>query len=940
MLHKVIKRVFGTSNERFLKSVQPILETINSLESSISKLSDAELKNQTFLFRERLTKGESLEKLLPEAFATVREASKRVLGQRHYDVQLIGGYALHQGRIAEMRTGEGKTLTATAPVYLNALTGKGVHVITVNDYLAKRDCEQMGKLYRFLGLSTGVIVHGLSDTQRKLNYAADISYGTNNEFGFDYLRDNMKFRLEDYVQREHHYAIVDEVDSILIDEARTPLIISGPAEKSSGLYYEIDGHVRQGGGLVLDVDYTVDEKARSASLTEAGIEKLESRMKVQNLYDPRNLEMLHHVNQALRAHVIFKRDVDYVIRDREIIIVDEFTGRLMPGRRWSDGLHQAIEAKEGVEIENENQTLATITFQNYFRMYKKLAGMTGTADTEATEFKQIYNLEVTVIPTNKPMVRKDHADIIFKGQSGKFKAAVEEIKRLREKGQPVLVGTASVEKSELLHQLLTKEQIPHAVLNAKQHEREAYVIAQAGRKSAVTISTNMAGRGTDILLGGQPDLLALDEVGRPKPDATPAELAEYETLLENKKIEWQKRCAGERLDVVNAGGLFILGTERHESRRIDNQLRGRSGRQGDPGESRFYLSFEDDLLRIFGHSMLLQKTVAAMEEDQPIESSLTTRAIENAQKKVEGHNYDIRKHLLEYDDVMNQQRQVVYSLRREVLSQQGLRDIVFSMVEDIATNISQIFFPNGRLKKNDQGIAFFDKTEMDVMFSHLFQTQVSVEEKEVVPFNDQGLKKWIMAKANSIYTDRENSMGDETVRHLEKMILLTTIDQLWKDHLLAMDHLRDGIGLQGYGQKDPLVAYKKEGFRYFQMMMEQIYGDVTRRLFGVQVTSNNDISMELEAELERKAAEQNELPMTFSKPELTSSVPASQPRPMPRMESPPNPMGSGSPFLTEPLGAGAAIPRPTQPMYNPDKIGRNDPCPCGSGKKFKKCHGM
>ena len=580
------QKIFGTQNERELKSIGPLVVRINELEKSISTLTDLQLQAKTAEFREQLSRGKHLDAILPEAFAVCREASKRVLGQRHYDVQLVGGITLHKGRIAEMKTGEGKTLTATSPFYLNGLTGKGSHLVTVNDYLARRDCEHMGQVYGFLGLSTGIIVHGLTDSQRKKNYAADITYGTNNEFGFDYLRDNMKFRLEDYVQRDLNFAVVDEVDSILIDEARTPLIISGPSDDSSHLYTEIDAHIRAGGGLVKDEDYNIDEKQKSASLTEKGIDKMEARMEMQNLYDPRNIEVLHHVNQALRAHVIYKRDVDYVVRDGEVMIVDEFTGRLMPGRRWSDGLHQAIEAKEGVDIESENQTLATITFQNYFRMYNKLAGMTGTADTEAAEFKQIYKLDVTVIPTNRNMIRIDNADVIYKNQRGKYRAAVEEIKRLHEKGQPVLVGTTSVEKSEIIHALLKSDDIRHSVLNAKQHEREAYVVAQAGRKGSITIATNMAGRGTDILLGGNPELLAEEEVGKLPASATAEERAEWEPKFQEARARWKTLCARERDEVKAAGGLFILGTERHESRRIDNQLRGRSGRQGDAGGSR------------------------------------------------------------------------------------------------------------------------------------------------------------------------------------------------------------------------------------------------------------------------------------------------------------------------------------------------------------------
>ncbi|MBC7387411.1 MAG: preprotein translocase subunit SecA [Cryobacterium sp.] len=957
------QKIFGTQNDRELKSVGPLVTRINELEKSITALSDAELQAKTAAFRERLSRGESIDSLLPEAFAVARDAGRRVLGQRHYDVQMIGGITLHRGRIAEMKTGEGKTLTATAPLYLNGLTGKGSHLVTVNDYLARRDSEHMGKLYGFLGLSTGIIVHGLNDSERKRNYGADISYGTNNEFGFDYLRDNMKFRLEDYVQRDLNFAIVDEVDSILIDEARTPLIISGPSDDSSGLYVEIDAHLRSGGGLVKDVDYTVDEKSKSAALTETGIDKMESRMGTENLYDPRNIEILHHVIQALRAHVLFKRDVDYVVRDGEVMIVDEFTGRLMPGRRWSDGLHQAIEAKEGVDIESENQTLATITFQNYFRMYSKLAGMTGTADTEAAEFKQIYKLDVTVIPTNKPLIRKDHADVIFKNQKAKFKAVAQELKVLHEKGQPVLVGTTSVEKSELLHELLKREGVKHSVLNAKQHEREAYVVAQAGRKGSITISTNMAGRGTDILLGGQPDMLAEEEVGKLSANATDEERAEWEPRYEEARKKWRETCAREREEVKAAGGLFILGTERHESRRIDNQLRGRSGRQGDAGGSRFYLSFEDDLLRIFGHSTLLQATVAKMEEDVPVEHAWTTKAIENAQKKVEGHNYDIRKHLLEYDDVMNQQRKVIYALRKEVLARENLREMVFSFLEDIVRNIGQEYFPNGKLKRGEQGIAKLEIEELKKSIATTLQFMPEIRETEITPFSHLGIEKLMMNFAHEKYSEKENQYGAEMMRHLEKMILLTTIDQLWKDHLLAMDHLREGVGLQGYGQKDPILVYKKEGFKFFGMMMDSIALDVVKKLFAIQLAPS-DTPEDIDAEIEREEnallgdgnfqynlTETGDLvaaPSGQVSPQAQKAAPASgsedpmdlshlhrAPRQMQLSRSPAP--ASGSPFAqreaTAPGGGGMSY------AGDVDKVGRNDPCPCGSGKKYKKCHG-
>ncbi len=959
------QKLFGTQNDRELKSIAPLVVRINELEKTVADLTDPQLQAKTAEFRERLSRGEKLDAILPEAFAVVREGSKRVLGQRHYDVQLVGGITLHRGRIAEMKTGEGKTLTATSPMYLNALTGKGAHVVTVNDYLARRDSEHMGQLYGFLGLSTGIIVHGLSDGQRKRNYGADISYGTNNEFGFDYLRDNMKFRLEDYVQRDLHYAIVDEVDSILIDEARTPLIISGPSDASSDLYTSIDQHVKSGGGLIKDEDYTIDEKSKSCSLTEKGIDKMESRMGIQNLYDPRNLEILHHVNQALRANIIYKRDVDYVIRDGEIMIVDEFTGRLMPGRRWSDGLHQAIEAKEGVDIESENQTLATITFQNYFRMYEKLGGMTGTADTEATEFKQIYKLDVTVIPTNRTMIRLDHADVIFKNQRAKYKAAAAELKQLHEKGQPVLVGTTSVEKSEIIHQLLTKEGIPHSVLNAKQHEREAYVVAQAGRKGSITIATNMAGRGTDILLGGNPDLLAEEEVGKLSVGATEEERTEWETKYKEAQARWKELCAREREEVKAAGGLFILGTERHESRRIDNQLRGRAGRQGDAGGSRFYLSFEDDLLRIFGHSALLQKTVAAMEEDVPVEHRWTTKAIENAQKKVEGHNYDIRKHLLEYDDVMNQQRKVIYAMRKEVLARDNLREMVFSLLGDVARNIGQEFFPNGKLKRDEVGQAKLDLAEFKTAIATTLQFMPELEEKDIQPFNHLGVENLVLKLADERYTQKEGNYGAEMMRHLEKMILLTTIDQLWKDHLLAMDHLRDGVGLQGYGQKDPIIVYKKEAFRFFGMMMDAITVDVVRKLFAVEVAANEEpeaIEAELIREEEALLDSGNFQYNITDSGELvpnTGGKPAGRQPPMDlsHLQKAPRQMqlsrgaapaglsagggggGGSGPFAQPQPAAGGAFGG-SYGASEVDKVGRNDPCPCGSGKKYKKCHGV
>jgi len=1007
-LQNIVKKIFGTQNDRELKSIYPIVDKINQMEASIQPLSDAQLQAKTPEFQERLKKGETLDQILPEAFAVVREAAWRVIGQRHYDVQMIGGITLHRGRIAEMRTGEGKTLVATLPCYLNALEGKGVHVITVNDYLARRDSAWMGKIYGFLGMKTGIIVHGLNDVQRAENYGCDITYGTNNEFGFDYLRDNMKFRLEDYVQRELHYSIVDEVDSILIDEARTPLIISGPTEDSTDLYYKIDQQLLVDGGLVKETDYTIDEKSKTAALTDIGVDKMEKRLGVVNLYDPANIELLHHVNQGLRAHVLFKFDVDYVVKEGEVLIVDEFTGRLMPGRRWSDGLHQAIEAKEGVNIENENQTLATITFQNYFRMYKKLSGMTGTADTEATEFKQIYKLDVTVIPTNRGMIRQDHADVIFKSEASKVKTIVEEIKKLREKHQPVLVGTVSVDKSEKLSAHLKKEGIKHHVLNAKQHEREAEIVAQAGRKDALTISTNMAGRGTDIVLGGNPEFLAKAEIGSLKDGATPEETARYNTLSAEILKKWKEKCSQERDEIIQSGGLFILGTERHESRRIDNQLRGRAGRQGDPGESRFYLSLDDDLMRIFGGVNIGR----FMEEDMPIEHRWITKAIENAQRKVEGHNYDIRKHLLEYDDVMNQQRKVVYAWRKEVLARENLKDMIFSMAEEISKSISEDFFPNGKLRKVD-GHAFLDLKELNDAVQIMLQIPSNIEEKEIQPFNALGLNQLLINNAKAIYDQKEQNVGPEVLRDLEKMILLTTIDHLWKDHLLAMDHLREGIGLQGYGQKDPLIEYKKQGFKFFEMMMNQITGDVVKKLFAVRLApqesrpgqhhqNNAGNGSETKSEGDSKSVSHEQagaaqkipqfahVPQQKMQYNLTEdgqlALPQGQQRQQQQQQlqaqrqeqyvvqqqqlqqqrqqqqagrTPQAAPSSGATRSARPematasagalgLDRMARTPKPVtlsrggaplSPAHDVARVGRNDSCPCGSGKKYKKCHG-
>ncbi len=839
MIFDFLTKVFGSKNEREIKRLRPIVEEINSLEPSIQKMTDAGLKGQTQKLKERLDNGESLDDILPEAFATVREASVRTLKMRHFDVQLIGGVVLHQGKIAEMKTGEGKTLVSTLPAYLNALTGKGVHIVTVNDYLAKRDAEWMGQIYRFLGLSVGTIVHGLDDDERKEAYLSDIVYGTNNEFGFDYLRDNMKYDMESLVQRDLHYAIVDEVDSILIDEARTPLIISGPAEKSTHLYYQVNSIIPK---LKKEEDYTIDEKARTVTLTEEGIQHTEQLLKVENIYDPKYIELLHHVNQALKAHSLFKRDVDYIVKNGEVIIVDEFTGRLMPGRRYSEGLHQALEAKENVKIENENQTLATITFQNYFRMYDKLAGMTGTADTEAAEFKKIYNLDVIVIPTHKPMIRNDYPDAIYKTRKEKFNAVIKEIKELHKKGQPVLVGTISIDISEDLSKKLKKMGIKHTVLNAKHHEKEAEIIAMAGQKGAVTISTNMAGRGTDIVLGE---------------------------------------------GVKELGGLHIIGTERHESRRIDNQLRGRSGRQGDPGSSRFYLSLEDDLLRIFGGERITNiMDKLGMEEGEPIEHNLISKAIENAQSKVEGHNFDIRKHLLEYDDVMNQQREVIYRQRREALTGENLKPSIEGMIYDKAQEIA-FEFVDEKLLPEDWDL----KGLNDAVFK-IFNFKINIDADKLEGLDAEGVADLIYDEAMKIYNEKEALIGEEDLRNLERFVMLQTVDNLWKDHLLSMDHLKEGIGLRGYGQQDPLIVYKKEGFDMFNNMISRIKEETINILFRIQI-------------------EKSEKMEEFTRPKEQELI----------------------------FSGGEEDTKKKPVKRSHKKVGRNAPCPCGSGKKYKKCCG-
>ena len=893
MIGYLVRKIVGSKNERELKRINPLVERVSSLEASIRPLSDDQLRAKKGEFRERIGRGESLDQILPEAFAVVREASRRTLGERHYDVQLIGGIVLHEGKIAEMATGEGKTLVSTLPAYLNALEGRGVHIITVNDYLAKRDREWMGAIYQFLGLTVGVILHELNDEERQTAYRCDITYGTNNEFGFDYLRDNMKFSLEDYVQRELHYAIVDEVDSILVDEARTPLIISGPAEESTDKYYKINRVIP---ALKQGEDYQLEEKSHTAFLTEQGVAHVEKLIKVENLYDPRNIETLHHVNQALRAYTLFKRDVDYVVKDGKVIIVDEFTGRLMPGRRWSDGLHQAVEAKENVRIENENQTLATVTFQNYFRMYDKLAGMTGTADTEAAEFRKIYNLDVMVIPTNMPLVRTNHPDVIYKTEDEKFRAAVRELEELHKAGRPVLVGTISIEKSERLSSFLKRKGVPHNVLNAKHHEREAEIIAQAGRVGAVTISTNMAGRGTDILLGGNAKSLAramVDESLEPE-----AKEKAFQQALEKTLALVQK----EKEKVVQLGGLHVLGTERHEARRIDNQLRGRSGRQGDPGSSRFYLSLEDDLLRIFGSERISNiMNRLGIEEEQPIEHRLVTKAIENAQRRVEGHNFEIRKHLLEYDNVMNKQREVVYSQRREVLAGEDLKNSVTEMLEEQAEDLVDLY-ADEKAHPEDWDL----KGLQDALYQQFPSRWILPPEARDGWRRDQ-LNEWAVEKAKEIYQKKEGEFGEATLRYLEKVIMLQSIDHHWKDHLLGVDQLKEGIGLRGYGQKDPLVEYQKEAYQMFLEMLDRIKKDTIEKLFAIQIAREQGVS---EVKLERKQT------FVMSRGERAASDAVST--------------GMNAGGETED-GKGVTVRREGK------KVGRNDPCPCGSGKKYKKC---
>ncbi|MBT5632212.1 MAG: preprotein translocase subunit SecA [Nitrospina sp.] len=852
MVFGLIKKLVGTHNDREIKRIQTYVEAVNALEEEIEILSDDQLKAKTPYLKEKLANGSSLEDILPEAFAVVREASRRTLEMRPFDVQIIGGVVLHEGKIAEMKTGEGKTLMATLPVYLNALSEKGVHVVTVNDYLARRDSEWMGKIYKFLGLSVGMIYHDIPEEERKAAYAADVLYGTNNEFGFDYLRDNMKFSREQMVQRELNFAIVDEVDSILIDEARTPLIISGQAEESTDKYYKVNQLIPK---LKKEEHYLIDEKAKTASLTDEGIAIMEKLLDVENLYDPANIETLHCLNQAVKAHGLFKNEVDYVVNNGEVVIIDEFTGRMMAGRRYSDGLHQALEAKEGVKIENENQTLASITFQNYFRMYEKLGGMTGTADTEAEEFGSIYKLQVVVVPTNQPMIRDDYPDVIYRTESEKFDAVIEEIQELNSMKRPVLVGTISIERSELLSKKLKKSGIKHNVLNAKHHEQEAEIISQAGQPGGVTIATNMAGRGTDIVLGeGIPEL----------------------------------------------GGLHILGTERHESRRIDNQLRGRSGRQGDKGSSRFYLSLEDDLLRIFGSDKISPLMARlGMEDGQPIEHAMVSKAVANAQRKVEAHNFDIRKHLLEYDDVMNRQREVLYALRRDIINTDNAKEILLEMADEVVDDAladiahEKIYPEEWDIEALNELLERQFAVHIQKSGDHELMLQRSIK-LELENCNREILHDTVMEAVVEAYEKKEEGVEPDFIRHVEKVIMLQVLDGLWKDHLLGMDHLKEGIGLRGYAQKNPLTEYKKEGFDLFGAMMARIKEETTEYLFKVQINQESDISDEL------------------------ASKPAK---------------------VVEHRGGSEASEKPVTVRRDEEKVGRNDPCPCGSGKKYKKCHG-
>ena len=917
----LISKIFGSYSEKEVKRVMPLVDKINALEEEISKLSDLELRGKTDEFKNRLAQGEDLDEILPEAFAVVREASKRVLGLRHFDVQLIGGIILHQGRIAEMKTGEGKTLVATLPAYLNALTGKGVHIITVNDYLAKYQGEMMGKLYKFLGLSIGLVLAGMEPNEKKAAYACDITYGTNNEYGFDYLRDNMVIYNNQLVQRELHYAIVDEIDSILIDEARTPLIISGRGAKSSDLYAKADSFVRRLTPKIIveedvkdevqaedneNYDYIVDLKAKSASLTQKGIQKAEREFGLSNFNDMENSELVHNVNQALRAHGIMKKDVDYIVKDGEVLIVDEFTGRIMYGRRYNNGLHQAIEAKEHVKIADESKTLATITFQNYFRMYGKLAGMTGTAMTEKGEFEEIYNLDVIEIPTNKPMIREDHADTIYKNEAGKFRAIVEDVKESYSKGQPVLIGTVSIDKSEKLSKMLSKEGIKHEVLNAKQHEKEADIIAQAGKFGAVTIATNMAGRGTDIMLGGNTEYLAKQEMKKLK--YTPEQIDDAVTFNETddeqilalraKFRELEKKhhdaIKEEKEKVVSVGGLKIIGTERHESRRIDNQLRGRAGRQGDPGESKFYIALEDDLMKIFGGDTInrVYETLGA-DENMPIQSKIISNAVETAQKRVEGMHFSTRKHVLQYDDVMNTQREIIYKQRKQVLDGENVKDSIMKMIDSTVENVVSAYTPE-------------DNTVVEESFSQDVSATLGITEPiesiKKSKLDSQEIIDELTEKVHKKYEEKEVEFGSDDMRELERVIMLKVVDSNWMDHIDSMDELKDGIGLRAYGQKDPVVQYRIEGFEMFDTMVENIKLEVTKMIMHTQKKQN----------LQRTQT------VRITNASLDDTAIANLDNSVPNKSN-------------------AAA---NQPIVNTEpKIGRNDPCSCGSGKKYKNCCG-
>jgi preprotein translocase subunit SecA len=1012
LINSLIAKVFGTANERAIKRLLPLVQQINELESSVHGLTDEELRAKTGEFRQRIADSVATEKIdpadpdaadairaaekaaldeiLPEAFAVVREAGMRAVGMRHFDVQMIGGVVLHSGKISEMKTGEGKTLVATLPCYLNALAGHGVHVVTVNDYLAKRDAEWMGKIYGFLGLSVGVIVHDLSDEQRREAYGSDITYGTNNEFGFDYLRDNMKFDLKDMVQRGLYYCIVDEVDSILIDEARTPLIISGPTDQTTDKYARVNLIIPnlEEGELIETLetktwsgDFVVDEKARAITVTDEGWEKIEKLLGIGNIADPENWDLKHHVEVAIKAHNLYKRDVEYVVKEGEVIIVDEFTGRLMPGRRWSDGLHQAVEAKEGVAIRKEDQTLATITFQNYFRMYKKLSGMTGTAETEAAEFDKIYKLEIVVIPTNRTLRRLENPDVVYRTAKEKYFAVADEITRLHEEKQPVLVGTTSIEKSELLSEILKRKGVRHVVLNAKFHEKEAEIVAQAGRLGMVTIATNMAGRGTDILLGGNSEFMARQDLvkkagaravsaaeGAISPNAGPGMKRFYYASQEFETTQeaWDAAIAShlataekEHEAVVEAGGLHILGTERHESRRVDNQLRGRAGRQGDPGSSRFFLSLEDDLMRIFARewvSTLLQRL--GMEEGVPIESRMISKRIEAAQKAVETQNFESRKHVLEYDDVMNKQREAVYGLRRQLMEGVDQKQLITEdYVSTILSNILEEFAPEK---------AHADEWKLDAIYSQVYDVfgarlNEGPDKINVGKLNRHELGETIFERIRARYDVKEQILGAPAMRYHERIVMLSVLDGLWKDHLLAMDHLKEGIGLRGYAQQDPLVAYKKESFEMFEAMMMQFQQDTARHLFRMQIIGPDGNPIETADQMPQRAPSELPPSSTGQPPRRLPPGQASLPMDLggdgQASEHAPVPIHTRAPSTTidelerefqqkkkreleqaRQAGSGEST-NGSGPRVTGEKVGRNDPCPCGSGKKYKKCHG-